>query len=293
MSLWLTLLGPWLVAGPLTWQRRRLADQFHPRWMVRVTASTCVLLALSTWTSTLAVAVVLLVRSAALAWVAGWVVAGLAAAALLAALRHVAMMRASMRAGRIYRRSSAKRGDVLIIDDQIADAFAVPGQGGCVVLTTALLAGLTSAQRRALFAHERAHLRHRHHLYVQAVELSACLNPLLSPFSAVVRFAAERDADECAAMTERSAAAHALARASLLCAPTTRAFGAGITGAPSDVRRRLAALVGEAPRPQRWSRIVAAVLAAVILGLQIYLAADIAQDRIAPEAGEADSVVFG
>jgi hypothetical protein len=38
---------------------------------------------------------------------------------------------------------------------------------------------------------------------------------------------------------------------------------------------------------------VAAVLTAAALGVQAYLAADIAQDRIAPEVGEAGSVVIG
>jgi beta-lactamase regulating signal transducer with metallopeptidase domain len=293
VSLWLTLLGPWLLAGAVTCQRARLADRFHPRWMVRVTASTCVLLAVSTWTSAFAAGAVLLVHSGGIAHAAGWVVGGFAVAAVLVALRHTGMIRASMRAGRIYRLSTCKRDDVLVVDDQLAAAFAVPGRGGCVVLTTALLSELTSAERRALLAHERAHLMHHHHLYTQAVELSACLNPLLSPWRAVVRFAAERDADECAAMAGRSAAVSALARASLLCAPAGRAVGAGITGRPSDVRRRLAALLREAPPPQRWSWIVAAILTAAALGVQAYLAADIAQDHIAPEAGEAGSVVVG
>jgi hypothetical protein len=53
--------------------------------------------------------------------------------------------------------------------------------------------------RRVLLAHERAHLRHRHHLLAAGVGAAAALNPVLLPVRTVVEFLLERWADEDAA----------------------------------------------------------------------------------------------
>ena len=53
-----------------------------------------------------------------------------------------------------------------VIDDDTALVYCLPGQGGHVVFTSAALARLSTAQRDAVLAHERAHLRGRHHLLV-------------------------------------------------------------------------------------------------------------------------------
>ncbi len=72
-------------------------------------------------------------------------------------------------------------------------------------------------ERRVLLAHEAAHLRHHHHVYLQLVELSAAANPLLRPLASSVRIGVERWADEdaAAAVGDRTLTARALARASL------------------------------------------------------------------------------
>ncbi|NED76366.1 M48 family metalloprotease, partial [Streptomyces sp. SID9944] len=64
---------------------------------------------------------------------------------------------------------------VVVLPDDTPYAYALPGGSGDpggsggsggpgrIVVTTALLTGLRPAERRALFAHERAHLAARHH----------------------------------------------------------------------------------------------------------------------------------
>jgi len=52
----------------------------------------------------------------------------------------------------------------LVIQHRELYAFCFPGRRSQVVVTSALLEGLTSAQLQAVLAHERAHVRRRHHL---------------------------------------------------------------------------------------------------------------------------------
>ncbi|WP_304454638.1 M48 family metalloprotease [Nocardiopsis sp. YSL2] len=53
-----------------------------------------------------------------------------------------------------------------ILDHGARAAYCLPGRGGHVVLTSAALAALDGAGLDAVLAHERAHLRGRHHLLV-------------------------------------------------------------------------------------------------------------------------------
>lgn len=58
-----------------------------------------------------------------------------------------------------------------VIFDPTAMAYCLPGRGGRVVITSAAVEKLTAAQRAAVLAHERAHLRGRHHLLVASASL--------------------------------------------------------------------------------------------------------------------------
>jgi beta-lactamase regulating signal transducer with metallopeptidase domain len=83
-------------------------------------------------------------------------------------------------------------------------------------VTRGMLAALPPAEQRALLAHERSHLRHRHSLLVALARLAGAANPLLAPVTTAVGFAVERWADEdAAAATDRKVAARAVARAAL------------------------------------------------------------------------------
>ncbi|MER5528047.1 M56 family metallopeptidase [Streptomyces sp. NPDC002677] len=140
--------------------------------------------------------------------------------------------------------------EVAVLPDRTPYAYALPDR---IVVTTALLDGLAPGERRALFAHERAHVAARHHRYLLAVHLAAHANPFLRPLRTAVAYTAERWADEAAARSvgDRRTVARAIGRAALLSrgtpAPTLAALAA--TG---PVPRRVAALLGPAPSSGGW-----------------------------------------
>lgn len=143
---------------------------------------------------------------------------------------------------------------LVVLRDDTADAFAVPGLRGRIVITTGMLRALTPPQRRALIAHERAHLDHHHQLYIQAANLAAAANPLLRPVAAQVRKLTERWADEEAAATvdDRDLVARALAKAALARAAGQRQVAPPLAMAATsgDVAQRALALTRPAPRPR-------------------------------------------
>jgi hypothetical protein len=110
-------------------------------------------------------------------------------------------------------------------------AVAVPGHPGHVLVTSGLLRALGPEERRAVFAHERAHLTHRHHALVGATAAAAAVNPLLAPVRPVVTYLVERWADEEAAtvLDDRGLVARAVARAALAGSPAV-APALGVTG---------------------------------------------------------------
>ena len=148
-------------------------------------------------------------------------------------------------------------GPIVVVDDETAEAYTVAGILGCVVLSRQLLGALTPSERRVVIAHELSHLRHRHHLYVHAVDIAIAANPFLRPASRAVRLGVERWADEDAARTvgnRRNAAltlaSAALTRSALRSSGVPRPRpGAVLLGvADSDVTRRALALLRPLPR---------------------------------------------
>jgi Zn-dependent protease with chaperone function len=186
---------------------------------------------------------------------------------LVAALRRAALGgRDLVLAAIACRRLGPAVGGLVVVDDDEPDAYTLPGLGGRVVVSTAMLRALPAAERRVLLAHEAAHLARRHHLWVQAAELAAAADPLLRPAAAAVRTAVERDADEVAAaeVGDRALAARALARAGLTRAAARRATppDVALAGADSAVAERARALLS-GPPPRR--RVLAGMLAALML----------------------------
>ncbi|WP_344442397.1 M56 family metallopeptidase, partial [Kitasatospora nipponensis] len=90
-----------------------------------------------------------------------------------------------------------------VLDDDRADAYALPGRPGRIVVTTGMLRALPAPERAALLAHERAHLTCRHHLFLAAAEYAAVLHPALRALRAPLGFHLERWADEAAARSVR------------------------------------------------------------------------------------------
>ncbi|MGI8577942.1 MAG: M48 family metalloprotease [Nocardioidaceae bacterium] len=166
-----------------------------------------------------------------------------------------------------------------IVDEDIG-VFAVPtAHGGHIIASRRLLAALHAPERKAVLAHEAAHLAHHHHGYRLVADLAATLNPLLRPLSAAVRFATERWADEVAATAvgDRAVVARALARASLhsqSIPPAALRQAATLDAAGTAVVERVEALLRPTPRPQ--PALMAAV--AALLVMTVGCVADAQQD---------------
>lgn len=172
--------------------------------------------------------------TAAVPWVSWASVAMLAAAvAGLGAVwrRH----RRDLRFARRYAGLPATGGLVLLDDDR-AEAFAVPGGDGRIVVTTGMRAALDDTQYAALLAHERAHLTGRHHRLVLIARLSAAVHPAFWWLTRRIDYLVERAADERAAaeLDNRRAVARAIGAAALVSVGAT-----GLRMAPSrrDLRR--------------------------------------------------------
>ena len=174
---------------------------------------------------------------------------------------------------------------LVVVDDPRPDAYALPGMRGRVVVSTAMLRALPAAERRVLLAHEASHLRHRHHLYVLAVELTAAANPLLRRVATVVRAEVERWADEDAAsdVGDRRLAARALARAALARSrpgtadlrPRRAANGLSLRMGENAVVGRVRALLAPAPLH---GRIVETLAVASIMVAVVAVNVDAGQD---------------
>ncbi|MER6624047.1 M56 family metallopeptidase [Streptomyces sp. NPDC000931] len=256
---------------PLTaWPIARLAEQhLHPRTATRLLTGVAAVMAVC---STVCLGLLMVVGTAQLPGNPlpdGWSdpevraavpydeVAGKAAIPALCAVL-AACGRTLWRHGRVRRRAhralAGLRGtEVAVLPDDVPYAYALPGgRRDRVVVTTALLERLEPAERRALFAHERAHLAARHHRFLLAVQLAARANPFLRPLRTVVAYTAERWADEDAARTvgSRRTVARAIGKAALVSRGTPVATLAGLAAA-GPVPRRVAALLGPAPAVRR------------------------------------------
>ncbi|MFD4577529.1 M56 family metallopeptidase [Streptomyces sp. NPDC058417] len=153
--------------------------------------------------------------------------------------------------------------EVAVLPDPTPYAYALPGGGGRdrIVVTTALLAGLRPAERRALFAHERAHLTARHHRFLLVTRLAARANPFLRPLGTAVAYTTERWADEDAARAvgDRRVVARAIGKAALAGHGTPVPTLAALAAA-GPVPRRVEALLRPAPAAHRaWPSVFTAV----------------------------------
>lgn len=259
---------------PLTaWPIARLAEQhLHPRTATRLLAGVSALMALC---STLCLALIMVVGTAQLpgnplpdTWSDPEVreavpydeVVGKAAIPALVAVA-AAAVRTVWRHHRVRRRAArALEGlpasPVAVLPDDSPYAYALPGgrgpARGRIVVSTGMLARLDSCERRALFAHERAHLAAGHHRHLLAARLAARANPFLRPLPTAVVYCAERWADEEAAgaIGDRRVMARAVGKAALVAGGAPFPVPAGFASGP--VPRRVAALLGPVPPARTW-----------------------------------------
>jgi Zn-dependent protease with chaperone function len=164
------------------------------------------------------------------------------------------------------------RDQLVVVEDDVAEAYAVPGLPGRIVVSTGMLDALDPTEHQILLAHERAHLTGHHYLFVAFAHLAASANPLLRPLAATVTYTVERWADETAAATvgDRERVARIVGKAALAAHHTharTRqpllsflgtTTAAGLVrrlrpAGPGPVPRRVTALLTPAPRGHAWS----------------------------------------
>jgi Zn-dependent protease with chaperone function len=219
--------------------------------------------------------------SVPVALVAGALLAAATASAARALYRRAAALMAANRQAR----QLPGAGQVVVTDDDAADAYTLPGLPCRIVVTTGMLRALSGPERQVLLAHERAHAAGLHYLFGTAARLAAAANPLLRPVTTAVAYTMERWADEHAAgiAGDRQLAARAIARAALAttAAPPRGGLRPGALGAvtrltrsrrPGPVPRRVAALMQPPPQP-RLLLLAAAVLLVAISGASVLEAA--------------------
>jgi Zn-dependent protease with chaperone function len=150
--------------------------------------------------------------------------------------------------------------ELVVLDDDTPQAFALPGAPGRIVVSRGMLRCLGDAERAALLAHERAHLRDRHHLFQTVWRLTAALNPLLRPLAEAGGFVLERWADEEAAarIGSRKVVARAVGRAALASADSSRPAALAVTG--GAVPQRVRALLAPPPRRRPLPLVAGALL---------------------------------
>lgn len=201
-------------------------------------------------------------------------------------------LRAARRERRAHARFAAAAGlpdhrlGAIVIDDDTPLAYCLPGGRYRVVVSTATVAVLGPGQLQAVLAHERAHLRSRHHLLLTAAAALARAFPwvpLLAQAGSQIAVLAEMAADDAATRGHDPASLAAalvhLARAGARSAALT----AGGTAAAARVERLLAP-AARAGAPARVARRVsgAAALAVplAVACLPLLLAAcDVASQR--------------
>ncbi|QLJ03237.1 M56 family metallopeptidase [Streptomyces sp. NEAU-sy36] len=194
-------------------------------------------------------------------------VAALGALGLIAAFGSLAV--AAVRQTRqllwARREAAAVPGDteLTVLDDEVPQAFALPGAPGRIVVSRGMLRCLGDDERAALLAHERAHLRGRHHLYLALWRLTAAVTPLLRPLADAGGFVLERWADEDAAthVGSRTVVARAVGRAALASAAAHRQRQLAATG--GAVPQRVRALLAPPPAPRTLPFVAGAVLLAL------------------------------
>lgn len=182
--------------------------------------------------------------------IAGALLGYVAYAACRALLRRAAAIASAGRQAR----DLPGAGQVVVTEDESADAYTLPGWPCRIVVTTGMLRALSEGERQVLLAHERTHAAGSHYLFTAVARLAAAANPLLQPVASAIGYTVERWADERAASVtgDRALAARAIARAALATRSSRPATALGLISLGRDARgpvpRRVAALLGPPPR---------------------------------------------
>ena len=140
-------------------------------------------------------------------------------------------------------------GRVEIADHAQPFAFTLPGRGGQVIVSSALVDMLDDAEQAVVLAHERAHADHRHDRYLLTAQLAVAVLPPLRALSSRLKFSLERWADESAVAQcgDRRLVAHTLGKVALRSLSPAGALSFAGLGVPA----RVAALLAPPPTSPR------------------------------------------
>lgn len=203
------------------------------------------------------------------------VVTGLGLAAAVLAAQAVFTVRVARHRARhrdLLTLVARRRGEALELEHGVAVAYCLPGRTPRIVVSSGARSLLTEAELQAVLAHERAHLRGRHHL-------------VLGPFSALAAAVPwfRRTAEDLALLVEMCADDHAARRHGAgTVASALRKFHQLGTGAPpagalaaaaGALGSRIARLSRPRPAPRRLRVTLALAVAVTVLAtpLSLYL----------------------
>jgi Zn-dependent protease with chaperone function len=159
---------------------------------------------------------------------------------------------------------------VTLIEHAAPSAYCLPGRRGRIVVTTAALTALDEDHLGAVLAHERAHLRQRHHLIRTTAEALAGAFPRVPAFTMAreqIGRLSELAADDAAARRSGrltvAAALLALAEATAAAPATPAAAPALTAGGPTAATRAHRLIAGA--RPLGRTRVLLGLAAAALV----------------------------
>lgn len=189
----------------------------------------------------------------------------------VAVVRAARQRRAHRRVLDIVGRKDAQL-DAVVVDHDVPAAYCLPGAEWQVVVTSGALRTLAADELAAVLAHERAHLRGRHHLVAAMAAGMGRAIPMVPAFKiarAEVERLLELLADDAAA---RSCARLAVADALLTVAAARVPAGAlGVGG--SSTAHRVRRLIGAEQPLRRLQRLAVAAIAATVFAFPLLVTA--------------------
>ncbi|MBO2463906.1 M48 family metalloprotease [Actinomadura violacea] len=167
---------------------------------------------------------------------------------------------------RLVAREHGRHADVLVLDHPVPVAYSLPARQRGIVVSTGAQEALTDAELGAVLAHERAHLRLRHHALLLMLDLAHSLLPWLPTVRRAksrLPLLLEMAADDAAANAHGSRIlVDALCRLSTAPGPAGALGAGGGHGAGALVERVLRLETSGAVKPRRSVRIAACAFAA-------------------------------
>jgi hypothetical protein len=283
---------------------RLLSDRCEPRLATWLLTTSSVVLAAASGISLALLAVTGLIRIPLLATLGHWsaqdaqrdaptelsvaLIAGLLlGGAALAAARMLWRRARSLAAAALEAACMPASNDLVVVDDEAPEAFALPGLPGRVIVSTGMLHTLEESEHDILLTHERTHLAAHHYLFVALAGLGAAANPLLRPLATAVTYTIERWADERAAAKagDRARVARTVGKAAL--ATHHSPARSRVPGTALGILGRRSLLSGAGPVPRRVAALLApplrchrglAVATAAVLTAAVWSAAEAAHD---------------